>query len=174
MATKAERHADEVARLARNGMGRNQIAETLGLSTGTVTRAAKLRGVEFDRAATIKATEALIHDARKSRADLSLRMLALAHEAVGAANQALADGEAGDFRNYVVGAGVAQDKHLALDQHVTAARSLSDVDAWTAHILGRTEDDKNVAALESDEDIAADVAAMMAAARQPTAIEGTP
>ncbi|MFE5708132.1 hypothetical protein [Rhodococcus koreensis] len=174
MATKAELIADDVERLHRKGMGRNEIARELGVAKGTVTTAAGLRGVEFDRAQTVEATEAFIADARASRADLSLRMLALAHRAVGAANQALADGEGGDFRNYVVGAGVAQDKHLALDQHVTAARSLSDVDAWTAAMLGRTPDEVLDTSAVSDEDIAADVAAMMADAWQPTAIEGTP
>jgi hypothetical protein len=171
MATKVEKIADEVKALASTGMSRNKIAEKLGVSTATVTRAAKLRGVEFDRAATVAATEAVIHDARKSRADLSMRMLALAHEAVSAANQALAAGEAGDFRNYVVGAGVAQDKHLVLEQSVQASRSLSAVDEWTAAMLGRTEADKDIIAAESDEDIAAYVAAEMAAAKQ---LEGTP
>ncbi|MFE5708118.1 hypothetical protein [Rhodococcus koreensis] len=190
MTTKAQAIADDVERLARSGMSRNKIAEKLGVAQGTVTKAARLRGVEFDRAQTIEATEARIYDAKASRADLALRWLALAHRALDGANQALTDGEAGDFRNYAVGAGVAQDKSLALDQHLAAARSLSDVDAWTAAMLGRdnvtpgrpTIDDParpwdrgqlDIAAM-SDEDIAADVAAMMAAARPLTAIEGTP
>lgn len=175
MTTKAQAIADDVERLARSGMSRNRIAEKLGVAQGTVTKAAGLRGVSFDRAQTIAATEAVIHDARASRASLSMRLLAAGHAALDAFNLAISDPErSADARNYMTTAAVAVDKHLVLELSVQAARNLSAVDEWTAAMLGRTEADKTVMAEESDEAIAAFVAAEMGAARQLTASERTP
>lgn len=138
--TKTEKYADDVARLAGTGMSRNKIAERLGVSTATVTRAARLRGVEFDRSRTIAATEAAVHDAKASRASLAGRMVAAAHAGLDAYYQALAAGEDGAARNYMTAAAVASDKHLALDLHDrTDTRSLSAVDAWAKAMLGMND-----------------------------------
>ena len=193
MRTKAEKIADDVERLHRKGMGRNEIARELGVAQGTVTKAAKLRGVDFDRAQTMAATEAVVHDARASRASLSLRLLSAGHAALDAFNLAIVDPErSGDARNYMTAAAVSVDKHLMLDEREREVdtRSLSAVDAWTAAMLGRDEvppgrpiiDDPerpwdhgkvDVFAM-SEEEIAADVAAEMAAAAKLNAIERTP
>lgn len=143
MTTKAEKIADDVARLAGTGMSRNRIAAQLGASTATVTRAARLRGVEFDRAQTIAATEAVVHDARASRASLASRMVAAAHAGLDAFHQAVAAGDSADARNWMTAAAIASDKHLALDLHDRSdGRSLSAFDEFMEHMLGRRPDQK--------------------------------
>jgi ParB-like chromosome segregation protein Spo0J len=142
--TKAEKVADDVARLAGAGIGRNEIAGRLGVSTATVTRAARLRGVEFDRAQTVAATEAVIRDAKASRASLALRMVAAAHDALDSFHQARIANEAGEARHWMTAAAVATDKHLALDLHDRSdGRSLSAFDEFARVMLGR-----NVAAVD--------------------------
>lgn len=170
--TKAEKIADDVARLAGTGMSRNRIAEQLGVAAGTVTKAARLRGVEFDRAQTIAATEAVVHDARASRASLASRMVAAAHAGLDAFHQALAAGNSTDARNWMTAAAIASDKHLALDLHGrTDTKSLAAVDAWTTEMLGRAHDEKLDPMAMSEDDLDALLAAHLGPT--PHAIEGT-
>ena len=63
--------------LAEAGMSVRQIAEELNVAPSTVTRNAKAMGVQFDRAATERATAARVADAHARRAEMAVRLLEL-------------------------------------------------------------------------------------------------
>lgn len=67
--TPARANPEEVARLAREGMGRNQVARTLGVSRRAVDEAARAAGVSWVRTSTDAATKARVADVRASLAD---------------------------------------------------------------------------------------------------------
>lgn len=66
----------EVRRLHGEGKGRNDIARTLELAAGTITKIARELGLSFDRAPTAQATEARKTEAAARRAELELAYLA--------------------------------------------------------------------------------------------------
>lgn len=65
----ARANPEEVARLAREGMGRNAVARTLGVSRRAVDDAARAAGVSWVRTSTEAATRARMADVRASLAD---------------------------------------------------------------------------------------------------------
>lgn len=67
----AEEIAPSVAALAAEGHGRNAIARALAVSAGTVTNAAKIAGVTFDRGPTEVATRTRAEQLAEDRADLA-------------------------------------------------------------------------------------------------------
>lgn len=67
----AEQIAPEVAELHAAGHGRNEVARRLGVSTGTVSAAARIAGVEFDRSSTEVATRTRTVQLADHRADLA-------------------------------------------------------------------------------------------------------
>lgn len=64
--TPARANPEEVARLAAEGMGRNAVARTLGVSRRAVDEAAKTAGVSWVRSSTEAATKARVADVRAS------------------------------------------------------------------------------------------------------------
>jgi len=70
-ATLADEIAPAVEELAREGHGRNAIARALAVSTATVSRAAAIAGVEFDRGPTEVATRTRAEQLAEDRADLA-------------------------------------------------------------------------------------------------------
>jgi hypothetical protein len=69
-----------VTALHAAGMGRNQIARELGLSTATVSRIAAAEHLKFDRAATAAALEARQIDLKARRVELKGLLLEDAHK----------------------------------------------------------------------------------------------
>lgn len=69
--TLPEEVAPAVAELAGEGFGRNAIARALAVSTGTVSKAAQIVGVEFDRGPTEAATRTRSEQLADDRADLA-------------------------------------------------------------------------------------------------------
>jgi len=67
----AEQIAPDVAELHAAGHGRNEVARRLGVSTGTVSAAARIAGVEFDRSSTEVATRTRAVQLADHRADLA-------------------------------------------------------------------------------------------------------
>lgn len=73
----------DVLRLAREGtLSRNQIAKDVGVSAGSVTNICKAAGVSFDRAATEVAVRSRKADLAARRAELQLRLLVEAEDAL--------------------------------------------------------------------------------------------
>lgn len=72
----------EVVRLHGEGMGRNEIARTLGTSGGTVTRLAREEGLVFDTLGTELATRIEQANVAKLRAEVSALMLLRSREAL--------------------------------------------------------------------------------------------
>ncbi|MCM2394348.1 hypothetical protein [Streptomyces albipurpureus] len=114
------------------------IAKAHGVSPSTVSKlAADAIPVDaFERSQTKKATEAATADAASRRAVLGTAWLSLAEEAVAQARAELADARADKAATI---AGIATDKHLALDKHGVDPHGLSAVDAWLTAMTG--EDD---------------------------------
>ncbi|MBH0121591.1 hypothetical protein I0Q12_19570 [Rhodococcus sp. CX] len=135
--------APTVARLARAGMSRNAISRALRVAHGTVTTAANLAGVEFDRSITAAATKARAEDLKARRQKLSEQFLALA-ENINAATDPTAE-DARDLRERLIAAGIATDKHLRLDEHDTSGAYMSAVDHFMAAMLGdQTAEDEEI------------------------------
>lgn len=67
--TPARANPEEVAQLAREGMGRNACARHLGVSRRAVDTAAQAAGVSWVRSSTEAATRARMADVRASLAD---------------------------------------------------------------------------------------------------------
>lgn len=65
----------QVLRLHSNGEGRNQIAATVGISAGSVTKICHDAGLSFDRAATEQATKSRKADLAARRAELELNLV---------------------------------------------------------------------------------------------------
>lgn len=77
----AEQIAPDVAELHAEGMGRNEIARALAVSPGTVSNAARIAGVEFDRSSTEVATRTRTEQLAEDRADLAAMSAAIARRA---------------------------------------------------------------------------------------------
>ena len=77
----AEQIAADVAELHAEGMGRNEIARALAVSPGTVSNAARIAGVEFDRSSTEVATRTRTEQLAEDRADLAAMSAAIARRA---------------------------------------------------------------------------------------------
>lgn len=67
--TPARANPEEVARLAREGMGRNAVARHLGVSRRAVDEAARAAGVSWVRSSTEAATKARMADRRAELLD---------------------------------------------------------------------------------------------------------
>lgn len=79
--TLAEEVAPAVAELHAEGHGRNAISRALGVSTFTVSGAARIAGVEFDTAGTEAATRSRAEQLAEDRADLAGMSAELARRA---------------------------------------------------------------------------------------------
>ena len=117
--TPARVDPEEVARLAREGMGRNACARHLGVSRRAVDTAAQAAGITWVRSSTEAATRARMADVRASLADDFSRI------ADGAAERLLdaLDRDEIDphvLRALVSVAGTATDKLDALADRLTA------------------------------------------------------
>lgn len=77
----AEQVAPAVAELHAEGHGRNAIARALAVSPGTVSNAARIAGVEFDRSGTEVATRSRTEQLADDRADLAAMSTELARRA---------------------------------------------------------------------------------------------
>lgn len=121
--------------MAAGGMGRNAIARELGVAAATVTRAAELGGVSFDRSATAVATQVVVLDAKAERARIARRLLGVANTFIDSAESA-EDGR--EARDYMAAAGLAVDRHLRIDTHdANDGRALSAFDEFVRVFLGR-------------------------------------
>lgn len=78
----AERIAPEVARLAGQGIGRNEISRRLKVAPSLVTKAAGIAGVTFDNSVTEAATTARARQAEQARAGLAVEWVEIAELAV--------------------------------------------------------------------------------------------
>lgn len=134
--------APAVAHLAAEGLGRNEIARRMKVARGTVTSAAKLAGVTFDRQATAAATAARVTDLRTRRQELSARFLTVSSAVLDAVDPD--DPDARAVRERITAAAVAVDKHLRIDAHDAEGRDLSAVDSFHAAMLGGKADDDDV------------------------------
>jgi hypothetical protein len=72
---------DQVRAAHKRGLGRNAIAEEVGVSTGSVTSICKAAGLTFDRSITKSATEAKQEDDKTIRASIASNSLSLAKQA---------------------------------------------------------------------------------------------
>jgi hypothetical protein len=151
----------------RAGKARNQIALDHGVSAGSVTNIAREFELTeaFDRSATKHATEAAVADNRAWRAVTSRRFLEEANKALDRLHEPylvygfggkentyneheLPAPPAGELRNFMTGAAVAFDKHLAADRH--------DADAGTEgarSVLGALGEALQVAAARIDGEV---------------------
>lgn len=137
----------------RAGKTRNAIARERNVAAGTVTKIAQEAGLNFDRSATKRATEAKVADQRAQRAVTSQRFLDKANDLldqmdmphmvfnIGGKDNVYTEHlmdvpPTGDLRNLMVSAGVAFDKHLAADRHDSDDQGLAAVDAWLRTMLG--------------------------------------
>lgn len=77
----AEEVAPHVAELAAEGHGRNAIAKALAVSEGTVSNAARIAGVTFDRGPTEVATRTRAEQLAEDRADLAAMSAEIARRA---------------------------------------------------------------------------------------------
>ncbi|MGW4120755.1 hypothetical protein [Nocardia sp. NPDC004711] len=110
----AERVRDDVAALAREGMSRNRIARQLGCAPATVTDAARLAGVEFDRRQTATATQVTVIDAQQRRDRLSDRWFDVAEGALGRLKEAVDDDDPQAARAWATASAIGTDKFLVL------------------------------------------------------------
>ncbi|QSE90309.1 helix-turn-helix domain-containing protein [Rhodococcus pseudokoreensis] len=129
--TTRETIAPDVAKLHAEGHGRNEIARQLDCSPSTVTKAAEIAGVTFDRTATVQATEAAKLDAKARRSRLAVRWLDIAEQAL----DAISPHNPRDARDLAVVAGVATDKSLRLDEFDNTDSDYATVDVWLAAML---------------------------------------
>ena len=109
--------APDVARLAGEGVGRNQIAVQLDVAQSTVSKAARHAGVDLD-AAPAAATAGRARQAEHARLELA----GLAHQiAMSAGNKLLTAIDRDDLdavRPLAIGFGIAADKEIALARHL--------------------------------------------------------
>ncbi|NCL74708.1 hypothetical protein [Rhodococcus sp. YH1] len=111
--SRAQLLTEAVRKLHAEGLGRNEIARRLGCAAGTVTRAAELAGVSFDRA-PVQATAAAQMDAATRRARLADGWHAVTALAVHQLIQALRD-ERIEGRHLATVAAIGTDKVLRLE-----------------------------------------------------------
>lgn len=79
MAAITDEQRQQVAKLHAEGLGRNAIAEAIGLSAGSITAIARQLDLKFDRAAPLAATAARKADCAARRAELELLLITDAH-----------------------------------------------------------------------------------------------
>lgn len=145
-----------IRKLARDGMSRNAIAREVGVSAASVSKVCSRATppILFNRARTAAATEARVIDIKADRARLAERVLSKAHDLLdlidaphelthwdkdGELHRATIDRPtAADIQRYLIGVGVATDKHLALVRHDSDDRDVPVVDQWLAAMMGRT------------------------------------
>lgn len=138
--TPARANPEEVARLAREGMGRNAVAQHLGVSRRAVDDAARAAGVSWVRSSTEAATRARMADVRASLADDFSQI------ADGAAERLLDALDADEIDHNVIRAlanvaGTSVDKLTALADRLDAEQDSPDnlldqlrrgIDSWHA------------------------------------------
>lgn len=109
--------APEVARLASEGVGRNQIAVQLDVANATVSKAARHAGVDLD-AAPAAATAGRARQAEHARLELA----GLAHRIAMTAGEklltALDRDDLDAVRPLAIGFGIAADKEISLARHL--------------------------------------------------------
>ena len=108
--TKAQQIAPEVARLQREGMSRNKIAKELDCGAATVSAAAKIAGVTFDREQIRPAAEAAAVDVKTRMLSMQSSLL----DKVDKAMQAMDFGNAKDAQALSVSIGIMIDKVRAI------------------------------------------------------------
>ncbi|CAL9606836.1 hypothetical protein SUDANB95_05506 [Actinosynnema sp. ALI-1.44] len=112
-----------------------QIARDHNVSPGIVSKIAKDERVDgaFERSQTKKAVAAATIDMAARRAALAELNLALAEKAT---RHALDNIEETSASQAAIIAGIAIDKHRALDQYDADTQGLAAVDAWLAAMIG--------------------------------------
>ena len=113
-----EKHAHQVIELHAAGVGRNEIARRLGVSTYRVDQAAAEHDLTFDAAHTSRAAEVVAANARADRIHLAARFRAFAARALDNAEH---HDDPQVVWMWVKSAATAVDKDMAL-----AARTSSD------------------------------------------------
>lgn len=108
--TKAQQIAPEVARLQREGMSRNKIAKELDCGAATVSAAAKIAGVTFDREQIRPAAEARAIDVKTRMLDMQTSLL----DKVDSAMQSMNFENAKDAQALSVSVGIMIDKVRAI------------------------------------------------------------
>ena len=108
-----QRIADDVARLAAEGVSRNRIADQLDVAPATVTKAARHAGIDLDTAPA-DAVAGRVRQAEQARLELA----GLAHRIAMTAGEKLVDALDRDdleaVRPLAVAFGVAADKEISL------------------------------------------------------------
>ncbi|MCY1656012.1 UNVERIFIED_ORG: hypothetical protein EDC92_1591 [Dietzia maris] len=120
----AEQFAPTVARLHSEGLGRNAIARELGISTATVSSAARIAGVSFDTSGTEVATRSRVQQLAEARVDLADMAADLATRA-GRRLRVELDANVlspNNVRTLGIAFGIAVDKLVALSAEVTDER----------------------------------------------------
>jgi hypothetical protein len=116
----ASEYVDLVKDLAAKGYGRNAISRELAISQGTVSAAAVLGGVSFDRQRTAAANTARKADWAQRRGDLAEQFLATAERLLAAVDP----GNPREARELVLAGAICSDKHTALVERDTANSAL--------------------------------------------------
>ena len=142
-----------VVDLARQGLGRNEIAAQTGVAAASVTKIVADAGLSFDRSATKAAVEARSIDAKAKRAELMIGLLDDAQkmrDRLFAPTEYIDHGgrdfdEArwtqdepnhADKLKLMQAATYAIDRSLRLDAHDSDEHGLSAVDTWLRDMLG--------------------------------------
>ena len=159
--TPARANPEEVARLAREGMGRNAVARHLGVSRRAVDEAARAAGVSWVRTSTEAATRARMADVRATLAG------DFADIADGAAERLLDALERDEIDPHVIRAlanvaGTSVDKLAVLADRLDADEGRGDslldqlragIDNWHQGLTEQnTDDDNQIITSNSQED----------------------
>lgn len=128
---------ETVKQLAESGLGRNQIAAQLQVTTYRVDKAAQAAGVTFDRSTTRKAVQARSVDAQAARAALSEQFQEVARLTLDRALETLTanDLDPVELRELVWVAGSAAASDVRLAKHA--------LDVLQARNAQQTTDDRN-------------------------------
>lgn len=138
---------EQVAQLAAEGLGRNAVARTLGVSRRAVDEAARAAGVTWDRTATAQATAARLADVRADLADTFATTADLAGDRL-IDELGRDDLDAGTLRALATVCGISTDKLIALGDRVSATDERGDslldqlrdgIDSWAAGLADQTE-----------------------------------
>lgn len=138
---------ETVARLAADGLGRNAVARTLGVSRRAVDEAARAAGITWDRTATAQATAARLADVRADLADTFATTADLAGDRL-IDELGRDDLDAGTLRALATVAGISTDKLVILGDRVSATDGTGDslldqlrsgIDSWAAGLADQTE-----------------------------------
>ena len=140
--TPARVDPEKVAQLAADGLGRNSVARTLGVSRRAVDEAARIAGVSWVRSSTEAATKARMAD---RRAELVDDFSEISDRAAERLLEALDDDELDPnvLRALANVAGLSIDKLTALSDRLTADDGTGDsvldklaagFQSWAAHV----------------------------------------